>query len=367
MRVAALVLCLAVVTAVGLVSGAAYVRPPKGDPPPLVVVRIAGSSPFYNDLTVQAIFRRNGLLIQPESDGSLQASELPGLSTNFDIAALGSADTAQLVKQKLTDQGVDVQSFSPYRSPIVIVTHQPVIQLLIKAKVVRKVGTIFLFDIRKYLDLVSASKHWKDLPGNQAYQIYHDVHRVLVSSTDPEQSDSGANFAAILLSAQLHDDPPTGQVPARYLNLTRDCFKWQGGTQWHTPDLVRQFQNEDIPMAVVYENDYLTMRLKDPDVAVMYPDPTIDADNTLVWWKRAGKPADLGQRVVNLLTGNPALKLLEEHYGYRTAQDADFVQYWHKRDITVPSLDPSVPGSLLTVPQPKAPDLKKLAWEADHG
>jgi hypothetical protein len=379
-RVAALVLCVAVVIAAGLVSSAVYVRPSKGDPQ-LTIVNMAGSSPFFNDKRVVAVFRHNGLEIRPTSMGSLEVLDQPRLAANFDIASTGSSETGQQVQQKVDQEELNQQKphhkelpAQPqlvYSSPLVIVTRWKIVHLLEKDKVVKEGGNLLIFNVRKYLQGLSAGKTWLDIPGNRTYP---SSNLILVSTTNPEQSDSGMMFAALVSSARLphHETVPHVRRSDPYLNLARKCFTDQGYKLQHTPELMLQFLTDGTdetgfdPMVAAYENDYIHAWLSaKPDqrrsLTVMYPDLSMMADNTMTSWTAAGN------RVAQLLLTNRKLLLFEKQNGYRTKRDgASFVHYMTSRGITtVPSL--GNPLLLNTVNLPDASILKKLVRAVDHG
>jgi hypothetical protein len=311
---------------------------------------MAGSDPFLGLPAVKAVFRRHGLALQQYPLGSLQILGQASLSKSFGLANTGSAEAGTLVQGRLRKAGINAQIAGLYDSPIVILTYQPIVRLLESIGVVRQTGHLLIFDIGAYLHrVVGQNLRWTGIRGNQSYR---SLNRVLVWTTDPESSNSGATFAAIVSSAQLHDDPVTSVTPAgSYLGLARKCFMEQGSMLPHTPDLLQQFLAGGIdtyPMAVVYENDYILERLSDPKdlppgLAVMYPSPTADPENTFVSWTGPGR------RVISLLTTNPVLIRLEEQYGYRTSQDGNgFVRYMASRGIAVPSLQAPTAGLQFT-------------------
>ncbi len=368
-RVAALALGAAIAIAGTLIFGAVYVRPVTDGPAPLVTVRIAGSNPFAADPAMSRALSRYGIQLQATSIGTQQIPGQPGLATRYDIAYVGSDDVAQRVQQVLKDRyHVTAALASPYSSPMLIVTYQRIVRLLETIGVVKDIDGILIFDIEAYLQrVVRTGMRWIDIRGNRAYP---NKNRILVSTTDPATSNSGAMFAVIVSSAQLRDDPVTSVRPSdRYLTLARECFTEQGVMLQHTPDLLEEFLTDGIdryPMALFYENDYIYARLSEPismppGLAVMYPDPTVISDHTFVAW------TPRGERLTSLLDTNPLLLRLEEQDGYRTSQGSvQFVRYMAARGITAPTLSALLSAGVQTVPPPTDANLQALA-EAVNG
>jgi hypothetical protein len=124
--------------------------------------------------------------------------------------------------------------------------------------------------------------------------------------------------------------------------VIRTFYTELGSLETHTPDLLRDFLTMGIagrPMAMVYESDYLSAKLTNEipgnsDITVMYPNPDVISEHTLVSW------TPKGDRLLNALLTNPTIGKYEETHGYRTSQDANgFVGYMATRGITVPSVN----------------------------
>jgi hypothetical protein len=264
------------------------------------------------------------------------------------------------VDRRLAGDGVNAQDSSPFSSPMVIISYQPVVSLLRALGVVTQASGFLIFDVSAYLHVVSAGTRWTAIAGNGAYR---SVNRVLLSTTDPRYSNSGGMFAAIAYSAQDGNDPFNGVKPGdRYLTVIRECFAGQGSMDTHTPDLLTQFLTDGMgrePMAMVYESDYIHAKLTDqaylpPGLEVLYPTPDVIPDNTFVSWTSAGN------KMTGLLARDPVLAVLAERHGYRTSQDAvRFVREMADKGITVPGLGP-LPAGLQIAALPAAASFQEL-------
>jgi hypothetical protein len=133
-----------------------------------------------------------------------------------------------------------------------------------------------------------------------------------------------------------------GPITAPFDNSRLDVIRQALFTQeTHTPNLMDDFLGGGVPMAVVYENDYLyaavSHKFDRDQVVMMYPTPEINSDDTLVSWSAAGN------QLISKIT-SPQMKDLAEHDGYRTSEDsADFVSVMNSAGYSVPSLNPPSP------------------------
>jgi hypothetical protein len=322
---------------------------------------MAGSSTFLDNPSVIAALSQRGVTVQDTSFGSLQECKLPGLIAKFDVADSGSDDAAACAVQLAAKAGKVWQKVSPCSTPMVIITHTPIVHLLEKIPgLVTQAGHLTIFNVGKYLSVFRSGKEWAEIPGNNSYP---SRNRILLWTTDPQFSNSGGMLAAIAYAAQNpNDDPVTTLLPGdSRVPVIRSLFTELGNLPTHTPDLLREFLTggmDGIPMAMVYEVDYLNTVLTheipaNSDIAVMYPNPDILTQETLVSWTLAGK------KLTALLT-SPTMGAVEEAYGYRTVQDeTGFAGYMHAKGIPVPSLS-VLTNSLQFARLPTEPSLEAL-------
>jgi hypothetical protein len=323
-------------------SQAASPAAPRRSGAPLIpapTVQVAGSSSFLDDSTVRSdLSKELGAPLQDTSLGSRDICKVPGLIDKFAISDSGSDAAATCVEQQVTAAGLAFQKVSPYESPMVIITHASIVPLLEKIGLVTSAHGLTIFNIKEYLSVFASGEKWVDIPGNTSYQ---SVSRILLWTTGPQHANSGGMLAAIAYAAQNSNDDPViaplhpgdPRVP-----VIRSLYTELGGLPTHTQDLLRQFLTGGIPMAMVYEVDYLNAVLShvlpaQSDVTVMYPNPDVLAQETFVSWKPEG------YALANLLMHDPTMQADEEQHGCRTAKDAsDFVRYMKTKGIIVPSL-----------------------------
>jgi hypothetical protein len=362
---------MALAVSAALISAAADIHRPVADarPVPVVTVQMAGGSTFFEDPRVLAELRRLGINLMAETSlGSRQICADPTLANTFDAAASGSENAAACILRKLTKAGLNPDESKPFSTPMVIVTYNPIVKLLKTLGVVTQAGGITIFHVRAYLHVVDIGTQWVNIPGNRDYP---NDNRVLLTTADPQSSNSGGIFAAIAYSAQNNSgDPVTDVRPGDpHVAVIRKCFTELGSLETDSTFLLRKFLTDGIdgayPMIMVYESYYIQALLngtakQQSGVTVMYPDPDVLSDNTVVSW------TPHGNQLTPLLT-TPAMAALEEQLGYRTSSDSSgFVSYMAARGITVPSFN-TLRAILQIVKLPTEANLQKLIDAVTRG
>jgi hypothetical protein len=176
-----------------LAGGVAGVR--LREPTLLATVNIAVGSEdmaFFNDPAVQAEFQANGLNVVPTPMGSglmINAAE----SGEYDAVLPSSGVYVQLIKNALP-RGRYLNAYPAFDTPLAVFTRQSYLPLLRKAGIINQQGE---FDVRSYLTELSSTSPlmWGQIPGWTAKDPPAEAP-VLLRVTDPDESDSGAMFAA---------------------------------------------------------------------------------------------------------------------------------------------------------------------------
>jgi hypothetical protein len=314
----------------------------------LVTVKMAGSSGFFDDLVVQKELRHLGFVVQQTPEGSLDVCRIHSLARDYDVANSGSPEAAECVVPILARANRNPDITFPYLSPMAIITYTTIVKLLKQIHVVTEFHGIAIFNVLSYLNVVRRGERWDSIPGNTAYQNHSHI---LLTTTDPQHSNSGGMFATIAYAAQNGDSPVAAYMNPVYLKVIKQCFSEQGHMDAHTDFLLKDFLTAGmgaIPMAMIYENDYIYTQLDgrrqlsgptgpNPQITVMYPNPDVAPDNTLTSWTQHGN-------MLTTLLQMPPLTHFEEEHGYRTSIDTNnFVQYMARKGITVPSLSTTHP------------------------
>lgn len=324
---------VAVLIAVGVVAWNHYGNAPG----PVTTVRMWGEDPLFNDPRVTAELRGQGLAVQQNSPDPEVTCGNPGVIAEFDISD-SSKESASCYSNLAQKERKIANEYDPFGGLMVIMTYKPVVALLKQLHVVSEINGITVFDVKQYLKVFSSGERWSEIPGNTAYP---SQSRILLSSTDPKQSNLGAILADIAYAAQNGGDTPTSIGPRdSRVPAVRNLFSDLGELQNNSVPLVNQFLSGGMgenPMAMVYEDQYLdavlTHEATDPTLTAMYPTPEVSTDDTLVAWTPAGK------KLIAALQ-SPQIAAIEEGDGFRTGADnARFVKDMAGKGIAVPDLD----------------------------
>ncbi|WP_250281170.1 MULTISPECIES: hypothetical protein [unclassified Frankia] len=282
--------------------------------------------PFFSDPDVVAALGRAGYRLEITSAGSREIATTHDLS-GFDLAFPADAPQADRIRR---DRGISA-SYVPFFTPMAIATFAPVAELLTAAGVSSREGDHYLFDMRRYLDLVAAGTRWSQLPGNNAYRTDKSL---LISSTDVRTSNSAALYLAIASyvsnGGNVVTDPGTAE---RITDRLAPLFLRQGYLDASSQEPFNDFLTIGIgktPMVMVYEAQFRAHALARDgsltnDMLLMYPSPTIYAKHTVVPLTSAG------DTVGRLLTTDPELQRLAVRHGFRTADAGYGRQYAAER------------------------------------
>ncbi|MET7330332.1 three-helix bundle dimerization domain-containing protein [Nonomuraea sp. NPDC005650] len=325
-----LVAAAVVVAAVVVVVNTGQDEPPPA-PAPLTIVRgVIGSEKkaFFEDPRVQQALAGKGVKVEVESAGSRQISTSIDLQ-KYDFAFPSSAPAAESIQRR---RHVNTK-YTPFSSPMAIATFQPIVDLLTRAGVVKKKGTVPTFSVDRYLGLVTAGTKWEQLSRNDAYPVDKNI---LVSSTDPRTSNSAAMYLAIASyvangNAVVHGANAEKSV----LPLMTQLFTSQGYTDNTSEGPFNEYLTVGMgptPMVWIYEAQYVDAaargRLK-PGMVMMYPSPTVLSQHTLV------PLTPSGDRIGQLLSSDPELQGLAAEHGLRSGDAARFAKVAADHDVPV--------------------------------
>ncbi|MEU5262583.1 hypothetical protein [Amycolatopsis sp. NPDC021455] len=285
--------------------------------PDLTTVRgVIGSEKqaFFTDQRVVDAFARHGVKVEVDTAGSRQIATTVDLG-KYAFAFPSSSPAAQKIQR---DRKVTTV-YTPFQSPMAVATFEPIVALLKANGVVRKgAGDYDVFDIGKYLELAKAGTRWDQLPGNTAYPARKNV---LVTTTDPRESNSAAMYLSIVsFVANGNTVVSTPEQEAKVLPSVAKLFLDQGYTQNSTEGPFEDYLSAGMgktPLALVYESQYVGRVVRGdgsvrPDMRMLYTAPTVYSKHTLV-----PLSAD-GDKVGRLLATDPELGKLAATFGFRT-------------------------------------------------
>ena len=203
---------------------------------------------FLADPKVRDILaNRYGLIIDDEKRGSIEM--VSGDVSGQDFLWPSSQFAAEKFRSR---QAADVRSETIFNSPIVLYSWALITNALQQQGLLRKSGdTLYLSDAPAFIKLITSGKRWKDIGVPQLYG------RVTIFSTDPNRSNSGTMFAALLATLLNEGDVPDEQTIERQLPPLHQFFGRLGYMEASSADLFKQFLNTGVganPIIVGYEN-----------------------------------------------------------------------------------------------------------------
>lgn len=157
-------------------------------------------------------------------------------------------------------------------------THPEIANALIKAGIVEKRGdSFYIFKFDELVKLIQDGKRWSDIGLPQL------TGRITVRTTDPNASNSGTIFIA-LLAYQLNggDVPDAASLP-KVLPLLSEFIRRLGNMEQSSADLFQQYLTTGIgarPLVAGYESQLIEFALQNPylqsqlqDKIMLYPVP----------------------------------------------------------------------------------------------
>jgi hypothetical protein len=283
---------------------------------------------FFRDQRVIDSFAKHGLRVDVDSAGSRQIATSVDLA-KYDFVFPSSSPAAQ----KILRDRKTTTAYTPFQSPMAVATFEPIVNLLTANGVVHD-GVL---DVAKYLALAKAGTRWDQLPGNTVFQARKNV---LVTTTDPRDSNSAAMYLAITSFVANGDNVvSTPDAEAKLLPELTRLFLDQGYTEGSTDGPFGDYLSTGMgktPMALIYESQYLDRQIRGdgsirPDMRMLYLAPTVYSKHTLVPLKPAG------DQVGQLLTTDPELSKLAATFGFRTNDPRNFTQVVTEHKLNVPA------------------------------
>lgn len=217
-------------------------------------------------------------------------------------------------------KGVKVtQSDIVFNSPIVLYTHKAVADGLVAGGLMTKnADGVYSMDMAKAVDAMVANKTWADVGYKAGYGQFR------IDSTDPVQSNSGNEYAALVATVLNGGQPATTQSVARDGEKIKAIFAKSGWMETSSEDSFNQFLTLGVgskPMMVGYESQILDLAANQPDafkqikddVVIVYPTPTVWSTHTLMALDAKG------EKLLKVLTSPEIQKLAWTQHGFRAA------------------------------------------------
>lgn len=273
---------------------------------------------FLEDEEVTKILREKyGLKVDYAKAGSLDmvTSDLEGRDYLFPSSSIALEYYEDL-------HGKPLQSENILNTPIVLYTHQIVLEALTEQGMIRTDGEVHYVDMEKLLDLIQKDTQWKDIGVEELYG------KVSVDTTDPVKSNSGNMFAALLADIINGGETPGEADLPQVLPKLQEIFGKLGYMETSSADLFSQFLKMGVgatPIAAGYESQIIEYAILNPedyeavkeDLVVLYPSPTIWSAHVLI------SLTEKGQELTQALLDEEIQNLAWERHGFRTGSNGN--------------------------------------------
>ncbi|MBT1163116.1 substrate-binding domain-containing protein [Bifidobacterium felsineum] len=272
---------------------------------------------LFDDAKFKALAAEQGLNIDYRKAGSLAMMDAD--TKGMDYLFPSSRAAVEYGKAK----GVKAtQSDIVFNSPIVLYTHKTVAEGLVSSGLITKDDSgAYHMDMAKAVDAMVNNKTWTDVGYANGYGQFR------IDSTDPVQSNSGNEYAALIATVMNGGQPATTDSVARDGEKIKAIFAKSGWMETSSEDAFNQFLTLGVgskPMMVGYESQLLDLAVNQPDafkqikddVVVVYPTPTVWSTHTLMALD------DKGSKLLSVLKSQKVQKLAWERHGFRAANFA---------------------------------------------
>jgi hypothetical protein len=299
-----------------------------------ITVKILSGSekePFLADPELASILEAEGIAITVQKAGSREIATRPDLKS-FDAAYPAGAHAAVKISQTTGSKLV----YPTFYTPMAVASWKTLIPVLQRAGLVsQKDGTFYIVDMAKLIEMMQRGTRWKDLPDNTAYAVGKSI---LVTSTDVRKSNSGGMYlalAAYLTNGNnvVENDADADKVAGSMVGL----FSKQGFQESSSAGPFEDYTAMGIgkaPLVMIYEQQFLEYVLAhpnpNPDMALLYPVPTILSKHSLV------ALSDNGARFAQVMTTNPKIVSVAHRYGFRTQDNTDLFAAVEAKKLLIP-------------------------------
>lgn len=270
---------------------------------------------FLADEQVQKILRdRYGIVVDDTKAGSIEMVSEYDL-TNVDFLFPSSQTAFEIFKQ--AHGGQSNKSEKVFFSPIVLYSWDTIAEALAKNGLCEKqAGGYYTADLGKLVEQVLGGVKWKDL----GVDIYGGMK---IISTDPNKSNSGTMYAALLANNLSGNDVAGAADISRVSADVKRVFNLLGQMESSSGTLFTRYLNlgmGESPIIVGYENQIIEFAGSDPDlwakvsaqVALIYPEPTVWSEHYLI------ALTENGERLLDALMDEEIQQIAWERHGFRT-------------------------------------------------
>lgn len=287
---------------------------------------------FLTDPRVLDILRKNGVDLHVETAGSREIAGRTDLK-NYNFAFPAGAPAAK----KLMQAAHVTKSFTPFFTPMTVASWKPIAEILIANGIVKRHNSYYyIINMPKLLKAIDEKKRWHDLAKSGAYDINKSL---LISSTDVRKSNSAAMYLALASYLLNNNEVVQNQNQInRVLPQAGQLFLRQGYQESSSAGPFEDYTAMGMgkaPLVMIYEAQFIEFEVahpqsRNPDMVLLYPQPTLFTKHTLV-------PFDpQGEKLGDLLQNDPELQHLAAEHGLRTSDSSYDRTFWKKNGIRLP-------------------------------
>lgn len=268
---------------------------------------------FLEDEEVRSILEeRYGLDVDYARAGSLDmmTADMDGMDYLFPSSTIAEEYYEDLY-------GSPDQSEIILNTPIVLYTHQIVLDAFEKQGLITTDGTASYIDMAGLVELIQKGTSWADIGLSELYG------NISVDTTDPSSSNSGNMFAALLANVLNRGTTLTAENLPSILPQLQDIFGKLGYMETSSSDLFSQFlrmgvgakpiiagyESQMIEYAALYPDEYDAIR---DDVVMLYPTPTVWSTHVLIALD------DNGRQLITGLLDEDIQNIAWQKHGFRT-------------------------------------------------
>jgi hypothetical protein len=309
---------------------------------------------FLTDPELAKVLDAEGIQVMVQKAGSREIATRPDLKT-FDVAFPAGAHAAIKIAQTTGSK----RTYATFYTPMCVASWKQLIPVLEASSLVsRKDGAYFIVDMAKLLAMMQKGTRWKDLPGNTVYAVGKSI---LVSSTDVRKSNSGGMYLALAAYLANGNNVVDNEADAdKVAGSMVGLFSKQGFQESSSAGPFEDYTSMGIgkaPLVMIYEQQFLEYMLShanpNPDMVLLYPEPTILSKHTLV------ALTDNGDRFAQVMISNPKVASIAQRFGFRTQDSTDLFNAVAQKKF-------AIPHTILDVIDPPSYDiLEKLIGRID--
>lgn len=298
------------------------------------VVRVLTGSEkldFLRDPELASGLAGKGIVLDVQKAGSREIATRPDLKT-FDVAFPAGVAAAKKIAEATGSRRIS----NTFYTPMAIASWRQLLPPLEANGIVRRQGGVhYVVDMRKLVELMAQGTRWKDLQPNPDYAVGKSI---LVTSTDVRTSNSAAMYLA-LASYLANDDNVVDSDAAADAAVGRliGLFSKQGYQEASSTGPFEDYVTMKLgksPLVMIYEQQFLQYALQhdaiDPDMVLLYPQPTVLTKHTLV------ALTDAGARFADVFDHDPKIRAIAARYGLRGSDNTALFAQAKARKIDMP-------------------------------